>query len=60
MQYTESLVNLNDTGEIKFSETGFVVFGVLKNLNYMRKTMKKTDLEHLQPIFLDENVERYV
>ena len=34
MQYTESLVDLSEIGDVQFKDTNFTVFGVLKNLNY--------------------------
>ena len=53
MQYTESLVDLNSTGPIRFNETDFFVFGVLKNLDYNRRIGNKTDEDHHSPVFLD-------
>lgn len=60
MQYTESLLNLNETGAISYSDTEFQMFMVLRNLNYGRRLLNKTDADHMQPIFLDEDVERYI
>lgn len=43
MNYTESLINLNETEEISYGDTKFYFFGVLKNLNYQINTMNKSD-----------------
>ena len=58
MQYTETLANQNQS--ISYSSTDFTMFAVLKNLNYQRRIQNKTDSDHLTPIFLDEDVERYI
>lgn len=60
MQYTESLLNLNKTGEINLEETQYQFFIVMKNLNYNKNIIGKGDQDHLQPIFLDEDIERYI
>ena len=60
MQYTESLVELNSTGPLRFHDTGFFMFGVLKNLDYHKSLSNHTGTEHSNPIFLEENVERFI
>ena len=46
IQYNETLVNLNETGEVSYADTEFTMFFVLKNLNYKRKIGKKDDDDH--------------
>lgn len=60
LMYTESLIDLNKTDAISYNSTDFYFFGVLKNLNYKKKAKNVPGDEAVNPIFLEENLDRYI
>lgn len=60
VQYNETLIDLNSTGEINYKDTGFRMFVTLKNLQH-DMISKGEDVDQIpQSIFLEDDVERYI
>lgn len=57
--YNETLLNLNKTGEIRFNETDFTLFMIVKNVEHHQGALNDRG-DPLNPIFLEEGIEKYV